>query len=1750
MKNKAYKRGGNYGLTWSRPIIATFVNGVFLFVSSTISLQAAAITWNPPVNCSADTDVLTNNGVAKYAYDWSSAQTVNGVAFAVAGSAMAAGTNITLAFANATSTAYTNTTSSSAFNALSTAYKSVLTGGAYKDASGVSATVTLNNLTVGHTYAVQYWVSDPRGTTRQETLTSTGGNTVTLTYCSTGSTAGGVGMYSIGNFTAGANSQSFTVETVGSDGDVQINALQVRDTAGSITWGSPTDIIGDSDVFTNGQFVYAYDWSGGNSTVNGVTFTGASSTNAGGINVGLAGFNGNTLNAYSSTADPYAALSSEYKTILQGGDYNSGANVAVTLSNLVVGNTYEVQVWVNDPRGPYNSRTETITGEGNTVTLDYSTGGGSTAGYPGQYVVGNFTANGMTQTFTLAGSASAQLNALEARNTTGALLVNYWGGYVNGSWDSTTTNWGYGQSFTTVTSFYTNANFADTNNEGNAVVNTNISIQSSGVSIGTVDFLNNSVGYTITNAGGTAGITGPTAIIKSGSGTLTLAGPNTYTGLTTVGNGVLNVYGNQSLATGGWYLGSSLNNGMTVNFESGSIICVAGSSGVSLDETYGALGSTANLNVVGNVTNNGSLAVQRAGILAINSGGNWMQSGTMTVGPNGYTGYSADLIVNGGGFVYSGTGNLNLNSSASGSGSAILAVAGGGTLITGQPFANATGSGTGSGILTLGNTNVAVSGPGTLQLSGNVTSLVAATGTGFNLQLGNGGGGFDTAGFSTTVNCAIGNVAAQVGSLTETGGGTLTLSATNTYSGSTMISNGTLCISGTIDSSQTITVAGANAGLQLTQSMALTNTAMLVVNAGGSVALSSGVNQTVGAFCLGGQWEPDGTYGSTASGAANQNNGYFSGTGMITVDHGTQAQSPAPLTIFDYGIRELYGFDGYNPAPGIISYLPFPGWDYVPSDYVYPDTYNFQYGNGLPVADFFIEQTGPIAQNTNADGSFMRSNSVPDALSWFTNNTFIPLNYVLTDYEPYDQSQSRCDAEITNTVNFVRAATTTNASSAYVGNYAVFPGGTDPALSFSSRIDNAAFYLNNGLTVAQPNAYAYAAYAANGPNARSGYFWSDLELVSFVKLNLPAGNKLLPWVNTMTTISDGDALLAQMRLRGVDGYCDLGGLQDQYYAWSDLDWLFDAAGDASVLNLTTSKVSGFQWSGYQVGPNFAFFFSNLGDSPVSQNFPGFLDLPAASPSIAAGTHTELFFVNDPASILANQVIYLGRDGINHGLYVNDTVTLANAIQIAMPGTNGAAAVTIGSDITGAFTPTFSGLLTLSNNVTLQSLGTAVVFSGSIGCTGAVTTTGNVILAGANSYSGGTEISSGNLVISNATSLGIGEVAIPKTGTNSGTLQLALTGDNVLTNTINGFNSTTFVGDSTVPDIENISGTNILTGGLTVTGTGGNGVAIQSDSGLLELAGTVMTTLTYRGLELNGAGNGLITGAVADGSDGISFGLVKDGTGTWTLSGTNVYSDGTGINNGILQVNGSLASGSAVTVGTNGILGGTGTVGGAVTLNGTVSPGSGGGVGTLTTGGEVWNGGGAYEFSLNNATSNSGQDSLKINGALNIQATSGSPFVIKLVSLNTNNTPGAVASFSSISNYVWTAATASGGITNFNPTSFVVNTAAFSNSFAGTFSVGTNGNSLVVNYTPNIPHIVIANSPPVLNGAVMGAKGFTLNFSGANGQSYRVLASTNLMLPLADWLVLTNGTFGAGVVDFNDGAATNVQQFYRVASPRR
>ena len=380
----------------------------------------APITFGPATSIAGDTDVSTA-GKLVYAYDLSgTTANVNGVVFMGANSTTALGSDIALSgFDGGNFTGY-----GAGITNLPANYTNVLTGGDYANGATV-VTVTLKNLTVGRAYAVQLWVDDSRsfgfGIGRTITVTSiaTNANNVILDY-----DIGGLGQYAVGTFTASATTQSFTLF---GNASTQLNAIQLRDITGSspITFSEAAAISGDDDVLTNGTPVYAYDLSGTNATVNGITFTGGASTTALGNNISLSGLYGN----YSGYGAGITSLSAGYSTVLTGGDYANGANpVTITLNNLVAGHSYAVQLWVDDSRSFGLGRTlnaASVAAGGNSATLMYNITGAT--GGLGQYTVGTFKAAATTQTFTVVGNSSTQINAIQLLDTSMANQISITG---------------------------------------------------------------------------------------------------------------------------------------------------------------------------------------------------------------------------------------------------------------------------------------------------------------------------------------------------------------------------------------------------------------------------------------------------------------------------------------------------------------------------------------------------------------------------------------------------------------------------------------------------------------------------------------------------------------------------------------------------------------------------------------------------------------------------------------------------------------------------------------------------------------------------------------------------------------------------------------------------------------------------------------------------------------------------------------------------------------------------------------------------------------------------------------------------------------------------------------------------------------------------------------------------------------------------------------------------------------------------
>ena len=317
--------------------------------------------------------------------------------------------------------------------------------------------------------------------------------------------------------------------------------------------------------------------------------------------------------------------------------------------------------------------------------------------------------------------------------------------------------------------------YEDTGTTGDVALSINTGTGGKIILAGTTPTINATNNLTI----GTA-LDGATSLTKTGTGTLTLSGANTYSGNTIVSAGSVTVSGDHSGATGGWTINSGA---ASVSFAAGSTISVGAGNHVTTANGSGSAGRS--LSVAGTVTTSSTsnLTIRGRNTFTINNGGSWtMEGGTLTIQPLNTT-YSATLTVNtGGSFTYNGTNGIVLTEATTGNdgnGSINLA---GGTFTTTRGISNS-GAGNGGG-----TSNFNFSAGGTLKISNDIASIFTQGSQPFNITTGTGGGVIDTNGFNTATSVGI----SGAGGLSKTGAGTLTLSGTNSYTGGTNVLGGIL----------------------------------------------------------------------------------------------------------------------------------------------------------------------------------------------------------------------------------------------------------------------------------------------------------------------------------------------------------------------------------------------------------------------------------------------------------------------------------------------------------------------------------------------------------------------------------------------------------------------------------------------------------------------------------------------------------------------------------------------------------------------------------------------------------------------------------------------------------------------------------------------------------------------------------------------------------------------------------------------
>jgi autotransporter-associated beta strand protein len=369
---------------------------------------------------------------------------------------------------------------------------------------------------------------------------------------------------------------------------------------------------------------------------------------------------------------------------------------------------------------------------------------------------------------------------------------------------------------------------------------------------GTVDKRSGASTVTLTvGSGSFAGqilnTTGTVTLAKTGAGTLTLSGSNSYGGGTSISGGVLNVNSDAALGASGGSVAFAGSGTLQWNgsFDLNSSRNISISSGAATFDTQGG-----NATVLGVISGNGSLTKAGSGSLALNvansySGGTTVNAGaTLRLGATGALPSGKNLVLNGmldlltsNATVGTLSGSGAIDKSAAGSstltvssgtfsgqirntaGTVALTKTGMGTLTLAPPAGSANAY---SGATTVSSGTVWLDNSGALPSGNNVTlSTTIAT-----LKLAacsavigtlSGSGYIDNASGSSSVAVTSGSFSGQLRnpqgtlSLTKTGeGATLTLSGVSSYTGGTTVNAGTLALSGVnrLSTAGAITITG------------------------------------------------------------------------------------------------------------------------------------------------------------------------------------------------------------------------------------------------------------------------------------------------------------------------------------------------------------------------------------------------------------------------------------------------------------------------------------------------------------------------------------------------------------------------------------------------------------------------------------------------------------------------------------------------------------------------------------------------------------------------------------------------------------------------------------------------------------------------------------------------------------------------------------------------------------------------------
>ncbi|EAY3206993.1 autotransporter outer membrane beta-barrel domain-containing protein [Salmonella enterica] len=978
------------------------------------------------------------------------------------------------------------------------------------------------------------------------------------------------------------------------------------------------------------------------------------------------------------------------------------------------------------------------------------------------------------------------------------------------------------------------------------------------------------------------------SLTKTGAGTLILNAENTYTGGTTISGGTLVASNVEALGTGNVTDNATLELNTGGDFDnaisgSGQVV-KSGDDALTLSGnnsyTGGTLISDGTL-VASNVEALGSGDVTNDAVLELNTGGDFdnaisgsgqvVKSGDETLTLSGANSYTGGTTISGGTLVASnvealGSGDITDNATLE--------------LNTSGDFANNIG-GTGS---------VVKSGDKTLTLSGansysGATTISGGTLVATNVEALGSGDVTDNATLELNTGGDFDNNIGGTGSVVKSGDKTLTLSGANSYTGGTTISGGTLVATN---------VEALGTG-------AIDNRASLLLDASGQFTVTdlttgSGGNTEIGAGSTLQATTLTQKSDSTLTINLNSNTAdpvihaasQVSLAGTLDITGVGDVLDSDPASTDDLDTFTLIASD--KTIAGDFEKLTVAGMDADLADFI--------------TVDGRIDDTGKQYELTTALTWYAdRDDAVTDAHGTFnlTNaDGSFAVNTVLENVDATLDPASATGWDGTSLIKQGAGTLILNAENTYTGGTTI-SGGTlvatnVDALGSGDVTDDATLELNTGGTF--DNAISGSGQVVksgdetltlSGTNTYSGgTLISGGTLVASNVEALGTGDVTNDAVLELNTSGDFDNAISgsgQVEKSG-DGTLTLSG--SNTYTGGTL-----ISGGTLVATNVEALGTGDVTDNATLALNTGGDFDNAisGSGKVEKSGDDALTLSGSN------TYTGGTLISS-GTLVASNVEALGTGDVtdNATLELNTGGTFDNAISgsgqvvksgdkmLTLSGANSYSGGTLISDGTLVASNVESlGTGDVTNNATLE-LNTGGDFTNNISGSGQVVKSGDdaLALSGANSYTGGTLISSGTLVATNVDALGTGDI------TDNAVLELNTGGD--FDNAISGSGQVVKSGDETLT----LSGSNTYTGGTTIN----DGTLVATSVDALG-TGDVTDNVT---LEMN-------TGGDFDNAISGSGQVVKSGDKTLTLSGANSYTGGTTISGGTLVASNVEALGS-------------------------------------------------------------------------------------------------------------------------------------------------------------------------------------------------------------------------------------------------